>query len=450
MTAIEGELVSGTGSAADTSGVPFAVQNPLRIPRERYYDRGFFDLENEKLWPRTWQMACRLEEIPHPNDFTEYEIGTDSVLLVRQADMSVKAFHNACRHRATQLEKGVGRLPGGQLVCPFHGWRWNADGSNSFVYGEHGFAPECLRPDELRLRECMVEIWGGCAWINMSPDAGPLRESLAPVVDMLDALGWGNWQVKWWKEVILEANWKIAQEAFMEGYHVPQTHPQLAFGLPIEDYPVDATEYHVHPNGHSHFENKVDGGTPSLDGFLMAGRALADGQDAMTLERDLNVLGALRHRLKPGDNVRKAAAEALRAHAEGAGIPWTEGMENSPLFTSGEVFVFPNLFFLPQYMNSLAYRIRPYGNDPERCRFEVWSLTTYPETEVRPRAESLGRFAKDDADNWGLIPLQDFSNIERQQAGVRTRGFDGLRLATEWEAAIGNMHLELDRRLAQD
>jgi phenylpropionate dioxygenase-like ring-hydroxylating dioxygenase large terminal subunit len=444
MTAVD----SRADAEVDTSAVPFAVRDPLRIPRERYYDRGFSELENRGLWARTWQMACRLEEIPRPNDFTEYEIGTDSVLLVRQADLSVKAFHNACRHRATQLEKGSGRLAGGQLVCPFHGWRWDADGSSSFVYGREGFDPECLRPDDLRLRECRVEVLGGCAWINLDPDAGPLRAALAPVVDLLDALGWENWQVKWWKEVVIEANWKLAQEAFMEGYHVPQTHPQLAFGLPIEDYPLDSTTYVVHPNGHSHFQNDT-GGAPDLDAFLMAGRMLADGQDAMTLERDLMVLGALRNRLRPGDDVRKAVVDALREHAEGAGIPWKPGMSDSPLFTSGEVFVFPNLFFLPQYQNALAYRIRPFGDDPQRCRFEVWSLTTYPESEVRPRAELLGRFAKDDTTNWGLIPLQDFSNIERQQAGLRTTGFESLRLATRWEAAIATMHRELDRRLAR-
>ncbi|MEX5713092.1 Rieske 2Fe-2S domain-containing protein, partial [Parafrankia sp. FMc6] len=98
--------------------VPFAMRDPLHVPRERYYDRTFFELEKEYLWPRVWQMACRLEEIPRPGDFVEYEICDQSILVVRQPDLSVKAFHNACRHRATQLCSGSGRLPGGQIVCP--------------------------------------------------------------------------------------------------------------------------------------------------------------------------------------------------------------------------------------------------------------------------------------------------------------------------------------------
>ncbi|HET7653545.1 MAG TPA: Rieske 2Fe-2S domain-containing protein, partial [Acidimicrobiales bacterium] len=79
--------------------VPFAIELPDRIPKQRYYDPEFFALEAERLWPRVWQMACRLEEIPNPGDFAEYEILDQSVVVVRQADLSVRAFENACRHR---------------------------------------------------------------------------------------------------------------------------------------------------------------------------------------------------------------------------------------------------------------------------------------------------------------------------------------------------------------
>ena len=117
-----------TDHRPSTTAVPFAMREPLHVPRERYYDREFFELEKEHLWPKVWQMACRLEEIPEPGDFVEYEICDQSVIVVRQADHSIKAFHNVCLHRATQLAKGSGHLGGGQIVCPFHGWRWNLDG----------------------------------------------------------------------------------------------------------------------------------------------------------------------------------------------------------------------------------------------------------------------------------------------------------------------------------
>src|SRR3954447_23006653 len=137
--------------------VPHAITDPNFIPRERYFARDFFELEKERLWPRNWLMAAREEEIPFPGDFTEFEVAGNSILIVRQKDGSVKALHNACRHRATELAKGCGRFPGGQIVCPFHGWRWNIDGTNSHVFMEEAFTPACMRPEDLNLRECKVE-----------------------------------------------------------------------------------------------------------------------------------------------------------------------------------------------------------------------------------------------------------------------------------------------------
>ena len=136
---------------------PFAVTDPVFLARERYFDRGFFDLERDKLWKHVWQMACRLEEIPEVGDFAEYTICDQSVLVVRTGPDEIKGYLNACRHRATQLAVGSGTFRGGQIVCPFHGWRWNLDGTPSAIYGAEGFAPACVAEEELHLYECRVE-----------------------------------------------------------------------------------------------------------------------------------------------------------------------------------------------------------------------------------------------------------------------------------------------------
>ena len=439
-------------AGASTAQVPFAMADPLRVPRERYFDRDFYELEKQRLWPRVWQMACRLEEIPQPGDFVEYEICDQSVFVVRQPDRSVKAFFNACRHRATELCKGSGRFPGGQIACPFHGWRWNLDGSSSFIYGADGFAPECLAPDEVRLQECRVDVWGACAWINMDPHARPLREALAPAARILEGFGVEDLRVYWWKETILNCNWKMAQEAFHEGWHVMATHPQLTMGEG-ENYPVGNVEYSAFENGHARFWGRFDtaaGGVSEgrgADGFLARNRVLWEGQDAMILERDLHILEGLRTRVAPGEDYPTAAIKSLIEYDLGAGIPIRTEPDAVRLW-GGEVFLFPNFFYLPMYSNSLSYRVRPYNNDPEWCRFEVWSLTMPPAGREAARARLQGRFAPDDAEHWGRIPRQDFSNLERQQRGVHSRSYRAHRLATEWERAISNMHEELDRYLA--
>src|SRR5947209_19242263 len=93
--------------------VPLAVEDPSRIPKQRYYDPDFYAMEAELLWPRVWQMACRLEEIPRPGDFVTYEILDQSVIVVRAADLGVTAFQNTCRHRGVRLAVGSGTCESG-------------------------------------------------------------------------------------------------------------------------------------------------------------------------------------------------------------------------------------------------------------------------------------------------------------------------------------------------
>ena len=445
------EAVLGVNSAEVRAKVPFAMSDPRFVPKERYYDRAFYDLEKEHLWPHSWQMAAREEELPNPGDFVEYEIVGMSILLVRQKDRSIKAFHNACRHRATELAKGSGRLPGRQLVCPFHGWRWNLDGSNSYVFLDSAFDAECLKPHDLHLRECVVETWAGHIWINMDPAAPPLMDALSPVAELLDGVGVGDMRVKWWKKTILNANWKMAQEAFFEGYHVMQTHPQLLMGGGEQFGEAMASHivYTAFKNGHARFQS--DGEARSFDNgddFIAYARMLADGQDAMTLDSDIRVFERLRDTMGADNpDFGNAAVGALYENAAAAAIPMPPPSEKLILW-GGDIYMFPNYLMLPMYGNCLCYRSRPYNDDPEWCQFDVWSLTSYPLGQEPERAELLGVFDKSDGEHWGLIPRQDFSNIERQQRGLHTGGFDGLRLSSKYEVSIANMHEELDRRIA--
>src|ERR1700722_13776915 len=122
-----------TTSGACLRDVPFKITNPERIPSARYYDEAFFRLEREYFWPRVWQMACRLEEIPELGDWVEYRNLDPSVIVVRPRS-GIKAFQNACRHRGVQLAAGHGNRKARGFICPFHGWRYNMAVENTFVY----------------------------------------------------------------------------------------------------------------------------------------------------------------------------------------------------------------------------------------------------------------------------------------------------------------------------
>ena len=219
--------------------VPWAVQSVDRIAKQRYYDPEFYAMEAELFWPRVWQMACRLEEIPKPGDFVEYEILDQSIIVVRVDDSTIRAYYNSCRHRGMKLVEGSGSRR--TLVCPFHGWCWGLDGKNTFVLRSGEFDESNLSADDLALAPVRCELWGGCAWINLDDDAPPLRDCIEPFASKHDEWKVSALRVEWWKSCLLPVNWKLATAAFMEGYHVPQTHPQL---LPSAHNPEAST---VHP-----------------------------------------------------------------------------------------------------------------------------------------------------------------------------------------------------------
>src|SRR5215831_19231468 len=219
-------LVAIADRKRSTLPVPFAIQVPDRIPKQRYFDADFYQLEAELLWPRVWQMACRLEEIPNPRDYAEYEILDQSVIVVRTDDMGVRAFQNACRHRGVRVAAGQGNCDRG-FVCPFHGWCYGTDGTNTFVPRAKAFSEHNLRSGDIDLVAVRCEVWGGCAWINLDMTAPPLRDCLEPAATILDAWKVESLRTEWWYAARLPVNWKLAQEAFVEQYHVVETHPQL-------------------------------------------------------------------------------------------------------------------------------------------------------------------------------------------------------------------------------
>jgi len=444
-------------SEVDTSGVPFAITDRCFVPRERYFDRNFFELENERLWPRVWQMACRLEEIPNVGDYVEYNVARYSVLVVRTEKDEIKAYQNACRHRATQLAIGCGRFTGGQIVCPFHGWRWNLDGTPSNLYGREGFDERCLDPEDVKLIECQVGTWAGCVFINMDRDAPPLSKALEPLQQYLDALNVADMRVYWWKGVRLNCNWKIAMEAFMEGWHVQATHPQLTMGAG-EEFPADfLSVQHSYENGHASLAQGHDNDMQAdlgLSARAEADRTLAfmqitqEGLDAMVLPKDVRVIEGLRNLDCPPEQFAAKVIEALYAWNAGAGIRLPNPEPDILARWGSQWFIFPNFMIHPLFGNAISYRSRPDSDDPEHCLFEFWSLTLYPEGQEPVKATYDGERPVDDASFWPPIPRQDFSNIERQQRGLHTPGYRSNRLASKFEDGIANMHVHLDSYLA--
>jgi phenylpropionate dioxygenase-like ring-hydroxylating dioxygenase large terminal subunit len=424
--------------------VPFRVTHPERVPTKRYYDEAFFKLECERLWPHVWQMACRLEEIPEVGDWVEYKILDKSVIVVRTKS-GVKAFHNACRHRGVQLASGRGSCEVQGFICPFHGWRWNIDGQNTFVLGKHLFSEANLDAGDINLVPCRVELWGGCAFINFDDEAPPFRESLGPMAERLEARNIDKVKMEWWRATILPTNWKLAMEAFMEGYHTLRTHPQLLTPLGVDEAAVSS-------GAPRSLADRVGSSREFCDRMIEYLRVLSDGMAGQVHSSEVDIAETIRDMEMPADKSTWEAAFythlkdeiARRGRARGLPVPDLNTVDATYPFTPVEFF-FPHYFLLPTFSAFASYRIRPLT--PESCIFELWSLVLTPEGEAHERVTEPTWLAHDSKD-YPEIPQQDYSNLPLQQLGLHAGGFEYMRLSNAVEGLIGNYQRLIDGYLA--
>lgn len=419
--------------------MPLSIQDPQRIPAARYHDDAFFAAEAEHLWPHVWQMACRLEEIPEIGDWIEYNNLDTSVLVVRTPD-GVQAFHNACRHRGVQLGLGHGNCRTKGFTCPFHGWRWDMEGRNTYVHARHLFDEAQLEASDLNLRACRVETWGGSAFINLDDDAPMLSDCLGPLAQRLDARNIADLKVDWWSSTILPVNWKLAMEAFMESYHLMRTHPQLhalstkgatimgASGSDAGSDPFDARAFVDLTIRHLDEISRGMGGMVQASEVAIA-QNLADIPLPDTLAEAAKEFYA-RLRQEITDQGRRAGAPVPDLNAIAVTHP-VKAVE----------FLFPHFFVLPVFSAMSAYRIRPIG--PEECLFETWSLAMFPADEPRARPVAPEPMAYDDP-RFPEVPRQDYANLPRQQRGLRTPGFEFMRLSRDVEGLISNYQRLID------
>lgn len=421
----------------------FQISTPTRIPSQRYYDEEFFRVECEKLWPHVWQMAARLDQIPEVGDWTVYSILDKSVIVVRTGS-GVKAYHNTCRHRGLRLAKGHGNCKGTGFICPFHGWRWNIEGENTFVYGRHLFDEADLTQEELNLPSVRTEVWGGCVFINFDDNAPGYRESIGPLADRFEAHHVDDLKAEWWYGTELPANWKVAMEAFMEGYHVMRTHPQL--------YAVMGSRYNA-MYGRETGASAQDASPKmsvreNIRAHIRHLELLSKGMAGMVHEKEVEIARSLENVELPDDPEQAVKTWYGMLNDQITGQLRARG-ENIPDLNSVKVsdyvhpieFLFPHYFLLPMFSSMSSYRIRPLT--AETCFFEIWSLTHVPEGQEHQSPKEPTILAHDSA-SFPPIPQQDYANIPEQQIGLRGGGFEYMRLGKNVEGLISNYQRIID------
>lgn len=199
------------------------------LPAWTYHSPALFDLEREHLFLNHWQVVGHVSDIPAPGDWLAFDLLDERAMVIRGQDGEIRAFMNLCRHRGARVVEGAQGKCRGALVCPFHGWVYNLDGSLRGVSRPETFG-EGVDKSAFGLKPLELEIFGGFLFLRFRPGPQPsVAELLAPYAADFQAWQSGNLlpvDVAGWSAE-LPVNWKSVRDVDNEGYHVALAHPSL-------------------------------------------------------------------------------------------------------------------------------------------------------------------------------------------------------------------------------
>jgi phenylpropionate dioxygenase-like ring-hydroxylating dioxygenase large terminal subunit len=198
------------------------------LPAWTYHSRALFELEREKLFLTHWIIVGHVSNVPDPGDWLSFDMLGERAVVMRGKDGVVRAFHNLCRHRGARVVDGAQGHCKGAIVCPFHGWVYNLDGSLRGPAQPGSFSE--MKREDFSLKPIEMQIHHGFIFIRFAPGPQPdVAELLAPFDADFTAYGLKDVVPSdmpgWVSE--LPVNWKSVRDVDNEGYHVALAHPGL-------------------------------------------------------------------------------------------------------------------------------------------------------------------------------------------------------------------------------
>lgn len=368
------------------------------IPIGRYTSDEFFALEREHLWPRSWVLAARVDDVRRPGDFVTFDSLGSPMILVRGNDGVVRAFYNTCQHRGAPVvrdTRGSSRL----LRCQYHSWSYDIDdGHLVSVPDERDFVG--LDKSLRCLKSIRCEEWDGWIFVNQDPAATPLLEWLAPIPHELDELQGPRLHTVSRRSEIVPCNWKVTAEAFLEVYHFRHIHGH---------------------NGESFLDNR--GAVMSL---------LPRGASRMITPFSTAAWTALG--MKSWDDYQ---------HVVIPGFDDIETVNDMVRCTSSAYSIFPNLI-TPIAANGFPFiTFWPIDKSTTRIEWTHYALEDFgPDPELPPqwrtRLQNFDRIM--DEDIWNMAPMQ---------RSLESPAMRGVPINYQ-ERRIWNFHEQLDRSIGID
>lgn len=216
------------------------------MPKSVYTSQDFLQQELDSIFANDWFCAGRANALKEVGDYTTLELAGQPVMVIRDKDGRLRAQSNVCLHRMSTLLKGHGNTKA--IVCPYHAWTYNLDGS---LRGAPAMNKnEAFCKDKSVLPEVKCEVWEGWIMVSLNPNAPQVAEQLSQLSEMVSDYGMEHYEQTFFETHTWNTNWKVLAENFMESYHLPVCHADTVGGLSkLEDMicppGLEAFNYHT-------------------------------------------------------------------------------------------------------------------------------------------------------------------------------------------------------------
>ena len=210
------------------------VRRPLReaetLPPVCYTSPEFHAREVERIFMKKWNLIGRGDDVPNPGDYMVRALVGVSFVVMRGADGKIRGFVNVCRHRGARLMDGAGTCE--RIVCPYHGWTYDTDGSLAFANGMETALD--FDPADYGLNEIRLAVWSGFIFVSFDADGPDIDTYLGDLGDHLASYRLGDMVTVKRAEFLVQTNWKSYVENSMESFHHATVHKNSVYNPRIK------------------------------------------------------------------------------------------------------------------------------------------------------------------------------------------------------------------------